>query len=292
MLLKKISTLRSLLMTLAFVGLSGCAGEPGDEPEAAESRVPADAPGASSEPPLADWQDWLTGELARAERERPATVAELRAATPVATRAGHPRFTNEALEQPGAATVLLGRLSRGTDPSPVRAALAEALPRAGGPYGAALVGLMTLEKDPEVRVAMVSALRRAAAEPALAGLRAGLDDVDPRVRAAAAEVASRRPDGATLADPLIARLADDSAEVRLVATRSLGALAVEAAFPALQAKLRDMSPETAEVRLHSLRALARIDAARAATLPELAALRDDPDPRVVEAAGRVSTGER
>jgi len=277
------SKLFTLLALALCSPLIGCAVEPGDEPEAAESRVPSDAVG---EPPLTGWQDWLTGEVARAERERPAQVAELRAATPVATRAGHPRFTTAALEQPGAAALLLDRLSRGTDPAPVRAALAEALPRAGGAYAAALVGLMAKESDPEVRVAMVSALRRAAPEPALAGLRAGLEDVDPRVRAAAAEVAARRPDGSTLADPLIARLADDSAEVVLAATRSLGALAVDAAFPALQGRLKDMSPGTAELRLHSLRALVRIDAARAAGLPELKALRDDPDPKVAGAARR------
>ncbi len=297
-------TIRNLSTSLALVCFSlgiGCAGEPGDEPEAAASRVPADP---SGEPPLAEWQDWLAGEVARVERERPAQVNELRAATPVATRAGHPRFTNAALESPGAAALaapgaaalaapgaaalLLDRLSRGTDPAPVRAALAEALPRAGGAYAAVLVGLMAKEPDPEVRVVMVGALRRAAAEPALAGLRAALEDSDPRVRAAAAEVASRRPDGATLADPLLARLADDSAEVQLAATRSLGALGVEAAFPALQGRLKDMSPGTAELRLHSLRALVRIDATRAAGLPELTALRDDPDPKVAAAARRIT----
>ena len=280
----------SKLSTLLLCGsLVGCAAEPGDEPEAAESRVPSDAVG---EPPLNEWQDWLASEVARAERERPAEVTELRAATPVATRAGHPRFTTAALESPGAGALLLDRLSRGTDPAPVRAALAEALPRTGGAYASALVGLMAKEQDPEVRVAMVGALRRGAPEPALAGLRAGLADTDPRVRAAAAEVAARRPDGATLADPLIARLADDSAEVVLAATRSLGALAVDAAFPAVQGRLKDMSPGTAELRLHSLRALVRIDAARTAGLPELTALQGDPDPRIVEAARRASARQR
>jgi len=274
-----------LALVVFLLGI-GCAVEPGDEPEAAGSRVPADLADPAGEPPLAEWQDWLAVEVTRAERERPAQVAELRAATPVATRAGHPRFTTAALESPGTAALLLDRLSRGTDPAPVRAALAEALPRADGAYGAALVGMMAKESDPEVRVAMVGSLRRAAAEPALAGLRTALADTDPRVRAAAAEVAARRPDGAALTDPLLARLADDSAEVVLAATRSLGALGVEAAFPALQGRLKDMSPGTAELRLHSLRALVRIDAARAAGLPELTALRDDPDPRIVEAAAR------
>ena len=58
----------------------------------------------------------------------------------MATRAGHPRFTDEAPGHRGAAAVLLDRLSRGTDPAVVRSALTEALLRAGGAYGAALVG--------------------------------------------------------------------------------------------------------------------------------------------------------
>ena len=277
----------TLHLALALAMLTGCA----DAFEAADAAVSAEAPVAvmtaetAAEPPLTAWQDWLGAALAQAERDQPATVADLRAATPVATRAGHPRFTSAALDQPVAAVVLLDRLSRGTDPAPVRAALAEALPRTGGAYASALVGLAAHETDAEVRVAIISALRRAATEPALAGLRAGLADTDARVRAAAAEVASRRPDGATLGDLLIARLDDDAAEVQVAVARSLGALRVADAFPALQAHL---SQGTAELRLHSLRALGRIDAARASSLPELAALRRDPDARVAEAAARLT----
>lgn len=272
---------------LALALCTACAADPGDEPEAAESRAPIDAP--SDEPALAQWQPWLAAGLARAEQEQPAQVAELRALTPVATRAGHPRFTSDALGQPAAALVLLDRLSHGTDPAPLRAALAEALPRTGGAYASALVGLMALEADAEVRVAMVDALRRGAAEPALAGLRAGLVDPDPRVRAAAAEVTARRPDGATLAEPLIAALADDTAEVQHAAARSLGALAIADAFPALQARLSDKS---ADLRLHALRALTRIDADRASRLPELVGLRTDADPRVAEAAAKLAARRR
>src|SRR5690606_22440573 len=105
------------------------------------------------------------------------------------------------------------RLAGQKDPPPVRAALAEALPRAGGPYASALVGLMAREPEASVRAAMVAALRRAAAEPALAGLRAGLGDVDASVRVIAADTAARRAEGRELADELLAALADPVPEV-------------------------------------------------------------------------------
>lgn len=282
-----MTLIRNIHAALALALVTACAADPGDEPEAAESRAPLDA--TADEPALARWQPWLAAGLARAEQDQPAQVAELRALTPVATRAGHPRFTGDALEHPAAALVLLDRLARAADPAPVRAALAEALPRTGGPYTAALVGLMAREADAGVRVAMVDALRRGAGEPALAGLRAGLVDPDPRVRAAAAEVAARRPDGATLTAALLTALADDAAEVQLAATRSLGALAAPAAFPALQAQLGHGS---ADLRLHSLRALGRIDAERASRLPELVGLRTDADPRVAEAADKLAARRR
>ncbi|HEY0139238.1 MAG TPA: hypothetical protein VGB85_34355, partial [Nannocystis sp.] len=81
----------ALLAGSAPALLASCAPDSSDEPEAAESRVPfdaADASVASGEPALGEWQAWLSGELARAEQERPAAVAQLRAVAPVATRAG------------------------------------------------------------------------------------------------------------------------------------------------------------------------------------------------------------
>lgn len=279
-------TLRTLLLlSLSLSPLPGCASAPdgGDEAVAEEAKSPAPSDMAA-EPAVSEWEAWLAGALADVERDQPALVAELRALVPALTRDGGARFASDAVARPGAAPVLLDRLARGTDPAPVRVALADALSRTGGPYAAALVGLLAREADAEVRVAMVAALRRAAGEPALAGLRAGLADADPRVRAAAAETASRRQDGAALADALIAGLADDSEDVQIAAARSLGALKVAAAFPALQPKL---SAGSAELRLHALRALTRIDRPRTSALPELVRLATDPDPRVADAAAKV-----
>jgi HEAT repeat protein len=269
---------RPLLAALTLALACAAVPEPGDEP-AEQARTPV-AGDMSDEPSIDDWQDWLRGAVAAAERDHPAAVAELRALAPAATRDGRPRFGSAALDRPEAAVVLLDRLSREPDPQ-LRAALADAVARTRGPHAAALVGMFPHEPDPQVRIAMVGALRRAAPEPALAGLRLALADADPSVRTVAAETASRRPDGDALADELIKALADRAPSVQIAATRSLGALQVTAAFPALTSHL---SHESAELRLHAVRALGRIDPDRAADLPELARLAADPDPRVAAAA--------
>lgn len=271
-----------LLAALALACACASAPETGDEPAAEQAHAPV-SDDMSGEPALDAWQDWLRDAVAAAERDAPAAVAELRALAPATTRDGRPRFGSAALDRPEAAAILLDRLSAEPDPQ-LRAALVDALPRTGGPYAAALVGMLPREADAQVRIAIVSTLRRAAPEPALAGLKRALADPDPGVRSAAAEVASRRRDGDTLADPLIAALSDPAVDVRIAATRSLGALAVASAFAPLQPHL---SHESAELRLHTLRALGRIDRDRTAALPELARLAADPDPRVAAAAGEL-----
>lgn len=264
-------------LLLAALLSSACATHPELADEAEQGHASQDM---SSEPSLDAWQDWLRAAVATAERKNPAAVAELRALAPVGTRDGRPRFGSAGLDRPEAAAILLDRLSKETDPA-LRAALADALPRTPGPWAAALVGMLPGEPDPAVRLAIVETLRRAAPEPAHAGLRAALADADPSVRTAAAETASRRHDGAALADDLIAGLSDPSPPVRGAAARSLGALQVAAAFAPVRSRLSD---ESADVRLHALRALARIDRDRAAALPDLPRLAADPDPRVSEAA--------
>lgn len=268
----RTSILAALLLT------SACAAD--DEPEAATPDAESSR-ALPQEPGLGEWRAAQARELARVEREQPARVAELRALAPVATRDGAPRFASDALRSPDAAPVLIDRLAARTDPPAQRVALVAALPSTGGAFAAALVGLVAEEPAPEVRAAIMSALRRGAGDPALAGLRGGLGDADASVRLAAIESASRRPDGATLAEQLLAALADRDADVQVAAIRALGALRVQAAFGPLKAGL---SHTSAEVRLHALRALGRIDARRTSALPELVALVRDSDERVAAAA--------
>lgn len=148
--------------------------------------------------------------------------------------------------------------------------------------------LARLAGEPEgpTRRDLVTALRRAPAARALPVLRTGLASPDPAVRAAAALASGRRFDGETLADLLLPTALDDAdPKVRLAATRSLGLLRVPEAFAPLQVNL---SHKSADVRLVTLRALARIDAERAAELPELARLQLDADARIADSATKVA----
>jgi HEAT repeat protein len=152
------------------------------------------------------------------------------------------------------------------------------------------VTLARLAREPEGkgRQPLFRALRAGPAAQVLPALRTGLGDPDPAMRAAAAMAAGRRQDGAQLVPDLLT-LATSDAEgpVRIAATRSLAQLRAVEAFEPLRANLGHAVPET---RLSALRALARIDAGRAAGLPELARLQLDPDARISGAATKISRG--
>ena len=148
--------------------------------------------------------------------------------------------------------------------------------------------LARLAREPEGvgRRPLMQSLRRASAEHALPVLRTGLAATDPAVRAAAALATGRRRDGHTLAPQLITLATDDAViTVRVAACRGLGQLRPPGAWAPLQ---QNLSHEAAELRVAALRALARIDPARAAALPELGRLQLDPDARVAGAATKVS----
>jgi len=135
---------------------------------------------------------------------------------------------------------------------------------------------------------LMQQIRRAPSELALPVLRAGLADPDPTMRVAAAHATGRRRDGKALATELIALATGDAVPTaRAAGCRGLGQLRLADAFVPLQ---QNLSHETAEVRLAALRALARIDAARASALPELGRLQLDPDARVAGAATKISRG--
>ncbi len=149
--------------------------------------------------------------------------------------------------------------------------------------------LANMARQPEGtgRRPMLQALRRAPAEQALPALRAGLENPDPGIRAAAAIATGRRSDGHALAPELFALTRDPVPAVRIAAIRGLGGLRHTDAFLPLQQLLADPA---ADLRHAALRALVRIDPARAAALPELGRLQLDPDPRISGAATKVSRG--
>jgi len=153
---------------------------------------------------------------------------------------------------------------------------------------AATLARIAREPEGRARQPLFQALRSAPAARVLPVLRAGLIDPDPALRAAAAAAAARREDGARFVpDLLTLATSDPDGPVRIAATRGLGQLRAVEAFEPLRVNLGHAAPET---RLSALRALARIDAARAAGLPELGRLQLDPDARISGAATKISRG--
>ncbi len=212
-----------------------------------------------------------------------ADVEALRTLAPRTTRAGTLRFSGPALRHPDAAAIVLARLQDGGESSEIRAALAEALARTPGPYASAASALLSTESDATVRAAIVAALGRTDDAEAIAGIRAGLGDRDAGVRAEAARSAASHPAGATLRPELRALLGDDDEAAMIAAIRAIGALRTSDldTNTALAGLLDDAR---ADVRLHALRALGRVDAEFARARPELATLRSDADPRVAKLA--------
>ncbi|MBW2455594.1 MAG: HEAT repeat domain-containing protein [Deltaproteobacteria bacterium] len=204
---------------------------------------------------------------------------------PHRTRGGQLRLADEGLhDNPAAAGELLRRLDRETSPE-MRIALVEALPRTGGDWLDAIVTRLAKEGEPAVRKAMVAILPRAEPAAAVAGILLGLGDADDQVRTEAALVAGSIPADVAarrgLVEPLRKNLADGNGYVRAAAARSLGILGDAGAFDALVPLLGDPA---STVRLQTVRALGRIDSARAAQLPTVRSLRADADPKVARAA--------
>jgi hypothetical protein len=215
-----------------------------------------------------------------------ASLAEqLDALQPTKTRAGFLRFTDPAIEQPEAAPILLARLSSGRDTPEVRAALAEAIGRTGADYAAEVSTLLASEADPRVRELLVGTLGRTAdTSAAHPGLMVGLQDGEPAVRTAALRSIARRSDGASFANALLTALADADAKVRAEAAQTVGVVRLSDAVAPVTALLTDAD---ADVRLHALRAIQRIDPIAAASLGSLDVLAHDEDSRVSRLAGSI-----
>lgn len=206
-------------------------------------------------------------------------------AEPAIARDKSLRFSDARLVNKEAAPLLAARLRDSQDKSEVKHALILALPKTKGQYAQTVLDLLQSEPDTSLRVDLVDSLRLST-EPVLAlkGLKLALTDKSPAVRTRAVFAIGRRPDGASLGALLITALSDSSPKVQSQSARALGNLSISEGFDAL---LPLLSHREATVRLEVLRAMARIDGERAASLSELGTLENDLDSRVRTAAAKV-----
>jgi len=280
--------LRTALCAAALALFPGCRDTPKAKEKVAVQPAPEQPPArVERSSPTDDWQARMDATVKALAEEDPALYERLISLGPATTHAGGIRFTDPAIHDARATAVLLHRLqTEDLDPK-MRAALVEALPRTGGDYGEAAVDLFGQEKDASVRQALVATMQHAEPERALEGVRLGLSDQDPRVRAEAATMAGWILEGAKLEPQLLSALGEKDPEIRAAASRSLGVLGATGAFDAIAPLLQD---DSAEVRLQALHALDRIDGSRAAKLDALQELASDPDARVSRAAKKLAGG--
>ncbi len=230
-----------------------------------------------------DWRVRQQAAVVHGWRQHPELYQRFAVEQAAPTRAGMLRFRGPDLADTRLAPLFLERLLQGPDSS-YQEALIEVLPRTGGDWGDAFVGLFREEQDARVRSVLVASMRQAPREPAVSGIRLGLTDVSAEVRGEAARAAGWSEHGLELVADLVDTLPDQAPYTRAMAVRSLGYLRATQAFDALLPLLADSDPQ---VRLNAINALERLDAERLAQRPELGSLAHDADPRVVRAALRV-----
>ena len=233
----------------------------------------------------ADWRVRLEAQVVLTWRQDPGLAQNLWEAAPGMTRAELARFGDPIFRQAHSAPMLLDRYLHGGGDAIERGALVEALPRTGGDWEEALVSIVSDETDPGVKGIMLECLKKVDTALAAPVLRAGLRDASPEVRASAARTMGWTDEPATYGADLQRAFGDRAALVRSAAVRAAGWLRVEGAWTGLVTRLSD---EDAEVRLHALRALERIDAPRAGQLSQVGALVTDPDAKVARAAGQIA----
>jgi HEAT repeat protein len=189
------------------------------------------------------------------------TVTRLEEAAPTVTRNGMVRYFDPALQEDGAPTWLIERLSaRDTDAASQRGfaeALARVLSELPGPSAAheAWVTLIVNTPDAAVRDTLVDGLAKADPSTAQAGLRAALTHPEPATRALAALTASLCPHGHLVMDALVAATADPKPNVRAQAVRAIGVLGGNAA--AITPLTSDGDPEVAREATRALTRLRR-----------------------------------
>jgi len=236
--------------------------------------VDISTPGAGVESetptPTLTWKQRMAIDVDSLKRDDALRYMRVRTAIPDGDDPDDPTFVALLSGEPRSAGVILQRLISGAEPLEVRVALAEQLPYTRGDWHEGAAVLIRLDPDPEVRKVLVEKMRYAESPHAAIGLRSGLEDESPTVRAAAARTAGFQPSASLIEAELKASLLEDSDwETRAAIAHSLGTLGLVSAFPTLTQALGDRDRR---VRLASLQSMERLDVQQAAALDEVKAL--------------------
>lgn len=220
----------------------------------------------------------------------PAEVDALRNAAPNPSRAGFLLLRHPAMDEIAGAPVLAERLFDTKLDSETRVALAEALEHTQGPFEDVALYLAKEDEDLGVRVALVQSLRRGNDDAVRAALKLAFADANPEMKGAAVYLAGRRANvGRDFTNELLDLTSlEGNTELAASAVRAVGILGTPEQFDALTSHL---DATDADMRLAAVRALARLDPDRAATLTQLTTLAKDPDDRVARAAQKAQRRE-
>lgn len=232
-----------------------------------------------------EWRAALSASAVLAWRADAEQAAATWSAATRESRAGTPVF--DARVGTSTPAVLAERLVHAGEPVAVRRALIDQLRRTDADWGPWVAGVLQTDADPGVRAMCAETLRYAEGDATVQALRSALTDPEPEVRAAAARGAGWSKVGPQLVEALVAATADADHSVAGFAARSLGWLEAGSAFDAVARVIDGADPRA---RLDALRALERIDAARAATHPAVQQAVSDPDAKVARAASQIVGG--
>lgn len=268
------------MLITALLTLAALAAPPHLDALSARSTVELDRAALSAP----TWQERHDARVALAWRSAPDEAALAWEGQPVLSRTMVPLFTSPDFHGPVAGVVLVDRLRRGGVPQDWRGGLTQAAVLAGGVEAEAVIGLFRDEPVPEARAALLDVLGKAEPGLALAGLAEAMEDESGRVRATALQVLAGRADGAARADLVLRGSSDSDYEVRAAAMQAIGWLGLADLWDTAVGGLSD--PE-ARVRMKALRALERLDSARAVSLTQVQAMAQDPDKSVASVARRL-----
>lgn len=243
---------------------------PSTKVAAPPAAVPAPAPAPATV--QLDWQARVAIAINDLQTKDPARLELLEKIQPDRKIAEELSFTQQAVQDPRAAAVLLRRLLQGDEPVKVRCAIVEALPHTGGEWQEGAAALIGIDASASVRKKLVQSMRYASAPHSVNGLRLGFKDEDPEINVAAARTAAFSRNGLELIPELYSSTFDTDWDLRAAAVQALGMLKLPQSREVL---IKALADEEREVRLQALLALEQLDPEGIIFMPEIDQLARD-----------------